>query len=128
MKIYCAGPWIHKSDLKVIADELRHRNFTVTSRWHDTTLNSNIYEAEPRVMSEEAQKDYDDIFAADTLVYLNSAKSEGKATELGIALARGYDIFVIGGRQNNVFQHLPQIKHRTSLLDVLGDLNGLAKR
>lgn len=123
MKIYCAGPWVHKADLKVVADELRTDGFEVVSRWHDTSLNSGIYEAEKHVMEEEAQKDYDDINKADTLVYLNLAKSEGKATELGIALAKGFNIYVVGGKLNNVFLHLPQIKHVNDLADVMGDLH-----
>lgn len=123
MKIYVAGPWVNKSDLKVVADKLRQEGFEVTSRWHDTSLNSNIYEAEKHVMQDEALKDFEDINKADTLVYLNLAKSEGKATELGIALAKGYAIYVVGGKLNNVFLHLPQITHRDDMFAVIGDLH-----
>lgn len=123
MKIYVAGPWVHKSDLKVIADQLRYEGFEVTSRWHDTTLNSNIYEAAPRVMQDEAQKDYDDLTKADTIVYMNLTKSEGKATELGIGLARGYTIYAVGGRQGNVFLHMPQIIHFNTFNEVMETLN-----
>lgn len=119
MKIYCAGPWANKPELKIAANVLRQQGFEVVSRWHDTTHNSNIYEAPEPVMVAEAQKDMEDIMSADTLVYMNLAKSEGKATELGISLNRGIPIYVVGGRQNNVFLHLPQIKHKNDLYDVI---------
>lgn len=122
MTIYCAGPWANKAELKVIATTLRDAGFIVVSRWHDTTHNSNIYEAPPEVMVEEALKDWDDIGMADTIVYMNLAKSEGKATELGIALARNYEIYVVGGKQNNVFLHLPQVMHYESVEKVIEEL------
>lgn len=123
MKIYCAGPWTYKETLKDIALAIRGLGFEVTSRWHDTTHNSNIYEAAPKVMKDEAQKDYDDLGRADTVVYMNLTKSEGKATELGIALARGYTIYAVGGKQGNVFLHLPQIIHFNTFNEVMESLN-----
>lgn len=119
MKIYVAAPWVHKDEADTVAEELTGKGLSVVSRWHHSEHDKNIYEAPVKVMFEEAQKDFLDILEADTLVYLNLAKSEGKATELGIALARGYDIYVVGGTQNNVFLHLPQVNHKESLEEVI---------
>lgn len=118
-RIYCAGPWSHKAELKVVADRLRGEGFTVVSRWHDTTHSSNIYEAPTSIMADEAKKDLTDIGNADTLVYMNLDKSEGKATELGMAIIRCMGIHVVGGKQNNVFLHLPQVNHYDTLDQVI---------
>lgn len=118
-RVYVAGPWALKEKAKEVADYLRSHSLVVQSRWHDTTHNSNIYEATPVIMEEEALKDWEDVIHSSHLVYLNLQKSEGKATELGIALTRGLPIYVLGGRLNNVFLHLPWINHIESIDEVV---------
>ena len=119
MKIYVAAPWVHKEDADKTAELLRAAGFEVISGWHKTRYDTNVYEAPDSVMEKEAWNDWVDINNADTIVYLNLAKSEGKASELGIALARGYTIYVVGGKQNNIFLHLPMINHKESLDEVI---------
>lgn len=121
-KVYLAGPWACKTAMKAIADVLRSNQIVLTSRWHDSDYDSAVYEGSPHTMETECQKDWNDINEADTLVYMNLVKSEGKATELGIALAKGLPIYVVGGKQNNVFLHLPWINHRDSLTDVVQEI------
>lgn len=122
MKIYVASPWVNKEDARLTGVRLREKGFTVVSRWHDTTHKSNIYEAPEPVMQAEAKKDLEDIGNANALVYLNLGKSEGKATELGIAIVRCIPIYALGGKQGNVFLHLPQINHFASLEDLITEL------
>ncbi len=110
-RIYVAAPWVEKAKAKAVAQEVREAGLVVISRWHDTTHNSNIYEDTPELMQGEALKDWEDVTHATHLLYLNLQKSEGKATELGISLARGIPIYVVGGNLNNVFLHLPWIYH-----------------
>jgi hypothetical protein len=59
-------------------------------------------------MEQECRKDIEDLDRAEVMLYLNLEKSEGKATELGYCLASGLDIFVVGGKMNNVFLHLDE--------------------
>lgn len=85
------------------------------SRWHDNEFDENVYEAPPEVMALEAERDLEDLAKMDTLVYLNLRKSEGKATELGIAIERGCHVYVIGGKENNVFLHSSRVEHVESV-------------
>lgn len=119
MRIYVAGPFIKKSELKGVADVLKEEGFHVVSRWHDIPPKEG--ENSREALIDEALMDWADINVADTLLYLNLSKSEGKATELGIALAKGLKIYVVGGKQNNVFLHLPQVSHFELLEDAMSE-------
>jgi hypothetical protein len=72
------------------------------------------------VLRREAQHDWDDVKAADVLVVLNYEKSEGKATEQGLALAMGKKIIGVGKPGNNIFHYLP---HYTWVDDLVGVVN-----
>jgi nucleoside 2-deoxyribosyltransferase len=122
--IYVASPWINKDEAEVVAKQLREAGFIVVSRWHSTEFDKNIYEAPLKIMEEEAAKDFEDVQSANVLVYLNLAKSEGKATELGMALMKTIPIFCLFGKQNNVFLHLPQVRHMNSIEEVIEALHG----
>lgn len=60
------------------------------------------------MLAVEARMDMFDVIRADVVLVLNLAKSEGKAVEQGIALAREIPIIVVGLDRFNVFQYLPQ--------------------
>lgn len=107
LKIYVAGPWQDREDVvKPIAAKLVGAGYEVTSRWLEVP---DVADDDPHrleYLKEQAQHDLEDVVKADALVYVNSRKSEGKATELGVAIARLMPIVVIGGLENNVFLHL----------------------
>jgi nucleoside 2-deoxyribosyltransferase len=106
-KVYVAGPWKHKERAKEVAQQLRCAGFDVVSRWHEFREDPTIgYEYPEQIMATEAQNDIADLNCAEAVLYLNLEKSEGKATELGYAMAKGLPIYVVGGKQNNVFLHL----------------------
>lgn len=113
MRVYVACPWKHKETAKEVKKQLEVAGHEVTSRWIDFEVDPKYaYEYPEKIMREEAEKDIKDVFTAQAMLYLNLEKSEGKATELGMFLARAVlgdsvSIFVVGGKQNNVFLNLP---------------------
>jgi nucleoside 2-deoxyribosyltransferase len=113
MRVYVAAPWAHKLDARVVVKQLRDAGVRVSSRWIEREETE--YECAPELMRSEAQRDIEDIIDSHALLYLNLAKSEGKATELGMAIWRGIPIYCVGGTQNNVFLHLPEITHLASV-------------
>ena len=101
-----------------MATRLTEAGFEVTSRW----LRDHGDSTDPLVLRREAQADWDDVKSADVLVVLNIRKSEGKATEQGLALAHGKKIIGVGLPGNNIFHHLP---HYTWVNDSVGVINTL---
>ena len=100
-----------------MATRLVNAGFIVTSRWLRDHGDSTD---DPLVLRREAQHDWDDVKTADVLVVLNIQKSEGKATEQGLALAHGKKVIGVGKPGNNIFHHLP---HYTWVDDAVGVIN-----
>lgn len=125
MRIYVAGPWACKEEVRAVVRYLRSQGLIITSRWVDRPETE--YECAPELMRSEAVRDIEDIDNSDALLYLNLQKSEGKATELGMVLARGdMPIYCVGGTQNNVFLHLPEIQHLSSVQDFVTEMRAHA--
>lgn len=115
MRIYVAAPWKHRDDANVAAKQLRDANHVVISRWlRDHADSTNHVQ-----LQREAMNDLHDLSQCEGLIYLNLAKSEGKATELGFALAMQKRIILVGERENNVFLHLPQIYQVPTVHDAI---------
>lgn len=127
MRVYIAAPWKHKDTADTVRKQVEAAGHDVVSRWITFEANPAVqYDYPDDIMRHEAQNDLDDLESADVVLYLNLAKSEGKATELGYALASAIPIFVVGGKQNNVFLHLPPIYgifHVDSVEDAIGALD-----
>lgn len=106
LKIYTAGPWADRPHVREIAQKLRDAGHEVTSRWLEV---EDVLDDDPRrdeYLRQQAIHDLEDVIEADGLVYVNSRLSEGKATELGFAMATLKPVIIIGDRRNNVFLHL----------------------
>jgi hypothetical protein len=116
-RVYIAAPWKHKRQAKKVANQVAERGYEVTSSWIDLPDDGSTYEKDPAYMASEAERDLLDLTESHIMLYLNLDKSEGKATELGWALRGGMPVYVIGGKQGNVFLHLPEIIH----IDNLGE-------
>lgn len=114
--IYIAAPWKRKKEAAEAREALVAAGFVVTSRWIDVPDGASDLE-------EQAENDLLDLLRADILVYLNLQKSEGKATELGFAMCAGHSIYVVGGKQNNVFLNLSKrLTHVKSVEEVIAKL------
>jgi len=81
---------------------------TVSHRWWNKELHENGLSPQ-----EQAERDIQGVKNAECLVVLNTAKSEGKAVEQGVAIAEEMPIVGIGtgvwneSLSNNVFHTLP---------------------
>jgi len=71
-----------------------------------------------------AQDDFRGAASAEALILLSSAKSEGKATEQGIALAKGIPIIAVGkrGEFSNIFHYLHNYRWVASVEEAIDEL------
>lgn len=106
MKIYIAAPWIHRDTMPAIATELESYGATITHKWWETESDK------VRTVEDHQWNAYQDkvgVQTADAVLVINSASSEGKAVEQGIALGLGIPIFIVGTRgehSKNIFHYL----------------------
>ncbi|HET8894684.1 MAG TPA: hypothetical protein VFM96_11370 [Gaiellaceae bacterium] len=122
-RIYLAARFARQAELRAAADELEEAGAKVVARW--------LYS--PRALAEQelgsdlrgsemAAMDLADIQSADVCIaFTETAGSPtgrgGRHTELGIALALGLRIIVVGPREH-VFHCLPSIEHYETWSDV----------
>lgn len=124
--IYVAAPWINKAEALEAQKKFEAAGHVVTSKW--ITKHTDVDDPEdPRHYDElrkQANEDIDDICRADVFVILNLAKSEGKASELGFAIAKNLefgdiDIYLVGEPSINIFYHLSEVKKCKSVEEVI---------
>lgn len=103
-RIYIAAPWKDRAMAPMLSSFLEEAGYTITHKWW-------IFEGEEENTAWEFKKlcatlDVRGVRTADAVVLLNSQKSEGKATEQGLALAYGIPVIVIGNKaqRSNIFQ------------------------
>lgn len=125
MKIYLAAPWIDKDKMAEVSKPFEDAGHKITWHWwqvpgapEDGTRNA--------YLTQEAENDADGVFRADVLVLLNTARSEGKAVEQGLAIAWSKPIIAVGKRGEhslNVFHYLPEYKWVPTVQDAIDILN-----
>lgn len=103
-KVYLAGPWDDRAMMPSIAKLFEDAGFEITHKWweHEKPAGDNKV-PDPNFARICAVQDYNGVCNADVLVLLNSSYSEGKAVELGLAMAWSKPIVVIGREKRNVF-------------------------
>jgi nucleoside 2-deoxyribosyltransferase len=115
MRVYVAAPWIKGGDALEARNALVAAGIEVNSRWlsrvkgntdpdYDYTKDPTYTVPDARA---ESLKDIEDVLDADAVVVVNSAKSEGKAVETGIAIGAGIPVVVVGER-SNTFHYLSE--------------------
>lgn len=112
MNIYIACPYEMRERAKHVANVLAIDKHTITARWlldsHDGDDKGDATDW-PR----HAVEDLRDVQAAECVVVLNPEGFEtkgtgGRHTELGIALALGHRVLLVGQR-SQVFHHTPSV-------------------
>lgn len=108
MQFYTAGPFKDRDYVREVRGALQVAGYKVKADWLDIDATSDeaVLEA---YLKEMALVDLKDVIAADCLIYCNTGTlSEGKATELGVAIAMLKPVIIVGpgGRKNNIFCHL----------------------
>lgn len=102
---YIAAPYIHRGQVQEHIAKIHAAGWKTNSRWAEE---DDISEC----LKSRAMRDVEDVISADGLIYVNSALSEGKATELGIAIALLKPILIVGEQlyperpNNNIFLNL----------------------
>jgi hypothetical protein len=131
MRVYIAGRYSRKVELRSVAADLRARGVNVTSRWleEDADPNSQMGEHSEEFYAAVARKDLDDIDRATSMLFfaedpLVGTPRGGRHVEFGYALARGKYIDVVGPREN-VFhyafsRHLHHFPTLEEYLDFIG--------
>src|SRR4051812_46832431 len=98
--VYIAAPWVDKALMDPIARKLETKGYVVTHKWWLTEDLGPKAEGghQDHELRAQAYADREGVLNAETLILINTSKSEGKAVEQGIALASGIPIIAIGKR------------------------------
>lgn len=121
--VYLAAPWVCKDEAGAAKQRLLDAGIEVVSGWTERE-NTGPEIAQPD-MVEQALADQSEVDAANTLVILGLAASEGKASEMGMALAQGKRIILVkADRVGNIFYHLPCVERVDTLDDAIALLVG----
>jgi hypothetical protein len=119
--VYFAARYSRREELNLHRAELEALGFEITSRWLAT---------EPRVRSEYTDADWrelalldqEGVLAADTLVCFSeppeAGGNGGRHVEVGMALASGRRVIVIG-RREHIFHHLPEVEVVSSWAEAM---------
>ena len=112
MKIYLAGRFEDQFPLREVSYMLIMQKHEIASTW---LWSDDSYETEKEKAS-IALKDYRDIIACDILVLYSHLGEplptrQAHSTELGLALAMGKRVIIVGVKTDNVFHYLPSIEY-----------------
>lgn len=128
MKIYLAGRYGRRDQLRDVREELARLGHTVTSRWLDTDWQRNADGGSSVAPAEERARhcliDLDDVLAADCIINFTEepdsphGKRGGRHVEFGAALQAGHRLIVVGWREN-IFHHHPRVEFFSSQWDMM---------
>lgn len=125
-RVYLAGPWVDRLIMPQLASRLEAAGHYVTHPWWQYEGAGESTESE-EFLRKCAQLDVDGVSSADVVLVYNSAKSEGKATEQGIAIALGKPIVCLTPFEkvtSNIFHHLALYTHVTSMDEAMEVIGG----
>lgn len=132
MKVYLAAPWISKASMPEIAARIEDGGGTITHKWWEIEDGKNDGSKEDyQYHRGHAQLDMNGVSAADIVVVMNTASSEGKAVEQGIAIALGKPILIIGTQgefSKNVFHYMSNyrwVPTVDAMIETLSTINWL---
>lgn len=123
-RVYIAAPWKSRDEMPAIAEKVEGLGLEISHKWW-TVEDVPEGERSLEVLRFQAYADYTGVKTADIILLINSAKSEGKAVEQGIALGDGKTIVVVGKRgehSSNVFHYLPSYVWVETLDEALKEL------
>ncbi len=109
--IYLAGPFQHRFSIRLLVLALRAAGWVVMSSW--LWEDESITGTEEEHLRDRAIIDTIELEASEVVVRfpsLGRAQHGGRFAEVGMAIALNKKVAIIGGWEN-VFDHLPQVKH-----------------
>jgi len=103
VNVYVATKYENWERAAGLAAQLEAAGHVVTYKW---------WEAGPLGRAEAARRDMRSVLAADALLLVveRELRYSGALTELGMALAAGIDVYVLGDAVDNIFLELPQVR------------------
>lgn len=119
MKIYLAARYDQRDRMLGIRDVLTAMGHTITSTWIDNKTDGfkpSEMNTDPGSSSPHAQRDMDEVLESDAIAVFTAygrSLTGGRQVELGIALAAGKRILLIGPREN-IFQTLTHVEQHES--------------
>lgn len=129
MRVYLAAPWVCKDEACTAATALESAGHTITKKWWehrevDGYLAKNISIEAAEELAIQAMEDMTGVFNAQAFILLNTRTSEGKNVELGMALAYGTPVIVVG-RPTNLFHYFPDTWFCQTIEDAIFGLSML---
>jgi hypothetical protein len=124
LKIYLASNYQSHPRMMEVRDILYKNGHKVTSRWIDGNHEvTSLDHCESRKFAEE---DLEDLKNSNLCIWFSVEQSRrnrgGRHVEFGAALAWGIQIFVVG-KKENVFHYLEEVRHFSSLDEILEIIN-----
>jgi len=128
VRVYLAGPYRSRDQLRRLAAELTDLGFYVTSRWLEETHEINpgtegaAVALSDEAVAEHAETDLTDIEISEVLVlftaaYVGAEGGGGRHVETGYALARDKRVVIVG-EPENVFHRLSGVHRVTDWADA----------
>lgn len=128
MKVYLAGRYPRRDELREYAKLFEAAGIQVTSRWlqENEALSSQMGDHTEDFYKQTAQIDLEDVYDADVVVFFSEDPKVphvrgGRHVEFGYALGMGKGIAVIGPKEN-VFHYIEGVKHFTTVEEAVADL------
>lgn len=132
--VYFAARYTRIEELNRYRAELEALGIEVTSRWLAAPQRSSAVDYSEEEWRSLARIDQEDVLCCDALVCFSEAPGEGgnggRHAELGMALALGKQVIVVG-RREHIFHRLPEVTQVESWPDalrLLAQLEAVASR
>jgi nucleoside 2-deoxyribosyltransferase len=123
-RVYLAGSWKDIVPMGKLKQQFIAAGIDVISDWTEREAD----EDQTLVSRQNAALlDFEQVRQCNTLVIVNAMKSEGKASEMGMALALGKRVILIGPRDTNVFYDLPQVEQVATISAAIELLGGVQR-
>lgn len=115
---YLASAFKRKAEMAECRAIMQAAGYNVVARWIDEEAESDDAAPTDDYRMECALTDLQDVAACDVFVCFIGGVGAGHHTELGLALAGGKRIVLIG-QKNNIFHYLPLLEYYTDFADFL---------
>jgi len=128
MKFYIAAPFNQREEVKEIYNRLKSLGHEITTDWTNHKY-IKPYNTNQQLARAYAQEDLEGVLSCDVFVLLSDGESQGRNTELGMAIAlhRVFgkpSIYVIGeSNLDSMFYFSIGINRKNSLDQVLDELD-----
>jgi hypothetical protein len=110
-RVYVAGKFEEKPEVRRVQDLVRAAGHTVSCDW--TVHDDSGVPADERAgyLQRCAQEDWSGVERADAVLVLNHPNLHGGMLEVGLALAGGRDVLLVGRPlRDSIFFYLPEVR------------------